>query len=250
MKLAEYQRELLRLSFTEQASVEDFAAFGADRERFFLYRNMIRSRLVGMAKQAFRGTREVLGDAWLEDAFARYLAQSPPRSAFIRDVIADFGPVLAELLASRQLSAQQPAFAVDLARFEESKWRIAYRESPEVQATELSFELSPLFNPALTLLPLEHAVHEREGLDCAQKSLNLLIYRPPAADDIRWYPAHPLFSAIYTDATEDPARPLSELVRQAAEAMGHALDDSLLGTLATEVTLALQRGVLLGSRQP
>lgn len=250
MNLQDYQRTLIRLSFAAEAQAEDFVGFG-DAKRFLMYRNMVRSRLSGMAKQAFRGCHEMLGDAAFEAAFSRYLAERPPRSPLIREAVPDFAPTLqAAFEADRTL----PAFGPDLARFEEAKWRVSYQEphaggegrGPEVH--ELSFERAPLFNPVLRCLKLSHAVHEREGRSCAAKELRLLLYRPKGSDEIRWYPAHPLFAEIFLGSLAAHQAPLSELVRASAQRIGSLLDEALLETLATEVTLALQRGVLLGSR--
>lgn len=244
MNLAEYQRTLLRLTFAREASDADFAGFG-QVPRFVMYRQMVRSRLSSMAKQAFRMTHELVGAA-LEAAFDRYLAAQPPRSPLIRDVVADFGPFARGDL---ELLARAPVFVSDLLRFEEAKWRVAYRKAPGESALRgFDFAGIPVFNPALERLELQHRVHELEGEKCKLGPCTLLVYRPPAHDDLRWYSPDALFSEIVAGASREGACSLAELVRNAAQSLGKHLDEALLEQLATGVTLALERGVLLGSR--
>jgi hypothetical protein len=244
MKLADYQRQLVALSFAPEAPEQALAALG-DGERFALYRQMIRSRFLAMAKQAFRVSAEQLGSPAFDASFARFLAAEPPRSRLIRDVIASYGPFAR---ADRDLLAGAPVFLADLLRFEEAKWRVAYRSAQAGPVAELDFQRPPLLNPALERVPVEHAVHELSDGACQPGALTLLVYRPPGIDDLRWYPATPLLAAILAGAAAQPELALATLVQQAALALGRPLDEALLEELATAVTVALQRGVLLGSR--
>jgi hypothetical protein len=250
MNLAAYQRALLHLSFVEQAGEADFAAFG-DRTRFYMYRQMIRSRLLGMAKQAFRATLEVVGSEAFEASFERYLGRRPPRSPLIREVIADFAPFV---ITDAALLERGPSCTADLVRFEEAKWRVAYRQRfPADELRDFDFAGVPALNPALELLSLQHRVHEwveakRPGA-CAAEPCRLLVYRPPQHDDLRWYVPDPLTFRLLEEARTERDRPLSDLVRKAAQSLGRDLDEALLEELANGVTLALERGVLLGSRE-
>jgi hypothetical protein len=272
MNLAEYQRRFIALSMAREATEQDFQEFGTPA-RFLMYRQMIRSRLLGMARLAFKGTRELLGPNAFDRTFECYLAERPPKSPLIRDVVADFGPFVLAAGPVRtaepdRLSPERVALVSDLVRFEEAKWRVAYAKVPrlvvgEGELRELDFEGVPVLNPALVQLTLAHPVHElasadgqANGIDSgspgsqARRSepFQLLVYRPPSSDDIRWYPCGPLLGAVFAGAQDGAALSLVELVRKAATSLGKELDAELLEELATGVTLALQRGVLLGSR--
>ena len=246
MNLAEYQRKFMELSFAEQIDEADFTSFG-DPARFHLYRQMIRSRLLGMAKKAFASTLEMLGSRAFDAAFARYLAQRPPQSPYIRDVIGDFAPFAR---ADAQLIGQGPAFNADLLCFEEAKWRVSYRarELPSDALRPFDFAAVPVLNPALEQLSLSHRVHELKEGSCRAQPCPLLVYRPPQHDDIRWYVPDALMARVLADARIQSAASFADLVRGAAAALEKAVDEALLEELASGVTLALQRGVLLGSR--
>jgi hypothetical protein len=252
MSLAEYQRGVLRTSLGLAPAQDEFAALG-DPERFRLYRRMVRGRLREMAGVAFKQSLAASGAALFDACFERYLEREPPRSPFIRDVIAAFGPFARAQLGT---SAERPAYLADLLRFEEAKWRVAYApvqmpKPGEDGVRELDFEGWPLLNPTLVLLALEHAVHTLPETPPVPGPLSLLLYRPPGRDDVRWYAADPLLAAIVTrvlDARGSAPGSLAELVRTAAAELALALDGKLLEDLASALTLAISRGVLIGVR--
>jgi hypothetical protein len=243
VNLAEYQRALVRLSFVGEANEQDFAGF-PQPERFVMYRAMVRSRLLGMTKQAFRKTLELVGEAAFDASFIRYLEQRPPSSPLIRDVIAAFGPFAR---GDQALVFEGPPCLCDLLSFEEAKWRVAYRKNEVGTLREFDFAGIPVLNPALEVLHVRHRVHELEGGQCLPEAGTLLVYRPPHDDDLRWYMPDALLATLLRRALAEPRLSLAEHVRNAAQSLGKALDESLLEELASGVTLALQRGVLLGS---
>ncbi|MFT3923659.1 MAG: putative DNA-binding domain-containing protein [Myxococcales bacterium] len=207
MNLAEYQRALVKLSFAPEADERDFEGF-EDRGRFVMYRQMIRTRFLGMAKQAFRKSFELLGTEACERSFMRFLAAQPPRSPLIREVIAAFGTFAVD---DTELLSDSPVYAADLLRFEEAKWRVAYRKAePPPGIKEFDFAGIPVFNAALEQLALSHRVHELEDTSCRTEPCSLLVYRPPQIDDIRWYAADPLFTEVLRCARRDNAASLAD----------------------------------------
>jgi hypothetical protein len=248
--LREYQRSVLRLAFAQQVREPDLQVFG-DPSRAELYRHMIRTRLYGMSKVAFKRSLEVLGEAAFEQSFARYLERCPPKSPYIREVIEAFGPFAR---ADAQLLEAAPPFASDLLRFEESKWRVAYRPAPRLSVgeggvREFDFEGAMVLNPTLEVLSLQHAVHELGEGGCRRAALTLLVYRRGDEREVRWYAPDAFFAGVLARAQQGQ-RPLAALVRETAAAQNLPLDEALLERLATSVTFALEREVLIGSRQP
>lgn len=249
MNLIEYQRALIHGSFAAEESEPSRQVF-ADPARFRLYRHMIRTRLHGMVRVAFRQARALVGEQSFEASFDRYLARKPPRSPLIRDVIAGFGPFARGDTALLEGAAGQLS---DLLWFEEAKWRLAYQpcQRPrlgEDGVRELDFEGAPVLNPLLERLTLAYPVHTLAGEGTlAPIPTTLLVYRPDGIDEVRWCAADPLFAAILQRAAQG-SETLAELVRAVAEQQGRALDEALLESLASSLTLALQRGVLIGVR--
>ncbi len=247
MELADYQRAFMRMSFALEPDEGDLSALGG-RESALLYRHMIRARLSGMAKVAFKGAHAVLGEEAFGGSFARYLSQAPPHSPWIRDVIADFGPFAR---ADAQLGSGAPAFLDDLLHFEEQKWRLAYLLAPDLERgalRELDFVGRPVWNPVFRCLALAHPVHTLEGSGgtLAAEPCELFMYRPLGSDEVRWYKSDAFFAALLRESLTSPERSLGELVPALASARGVTVDQALLESLATSLTLAIERGVLLG----
>jgi hypothetical protein len=247
MNLREYQSALVRVAMAHEPDPADLEAL-QERQAFSLYRSMIRTRLVGMAKVAFKQSCAQLGEAAFDASFARYLAQRPPHSPLIRDVVADFGPFLRADVAAL---AAGPAQLEDLLCFEEYKWRLSYLAGAfprlgEAGLRELDFEGRPVWNFSLRVLSQRFAVHVSAS-EPEARDAELLMYRPAASDEVRWYIADGFFVALIR-RSQAHAETLAELVQRVAEARALALDEALLETLATGLTLALERGVLLGVR--
>jgi hypothetical protein len=243
MKLAEYQRAVLRASLALEPSEGEFAMLG-DAARFRMYRSMIRSRLEAMAKVAFAGALELAGPASFAASFARFLAEEGPRSPLLRDVIAAFGAYARDDAA---LLAASPAALRDVLAFERAKWSAAYaprRADVEVGLREFDFEGEPVLNPVLHRLSLQHAVHE---VGRPAEPTWLFVYRPAGLDQVRWYATTRFFFMVLERAGE-VREPFVASVRAVADHEGLAVDEDLVNALATSVTLALTRGVLMGAR--
>lgn len=251
MSLLEYQRALMRVSLELTPRAEDLALLG-DEERFRMYRHMVRSRLEGMAEVAFKRARELVGEPAFAASYARFLAQGGPQSPLIREVTAAFGRFAQSDAA---LLAAQPAHVPDLFAFELAKWEVAYAPASypvlgEAGLRELDFEGKPVLNPVLKRLTLDRAVLPFCDLDVAPQGdaaqFCLLVYRP-LHNDVRWWALSPFFAGLVA-RFEQGQQSLADAVRAEADLQARAVDEALLEELATDLTLAVQRGVLFGVR--
>lgn len=230
-----YQRALVTLAFAE----DDVARPALPG--FEVYREMIRARLFAMARVAFARSFQLQS---LDACFARYLADQPPSSPLIREVIADFAP-----FAEREFGA--PSLHASTLRFEAAKWRVASLPYEPVQeASELDFEGVLVVNPTLLAVALEHRVADDDA--SGEPDVHtLLVYRraPEAADGDRvlWSRA-PRVAALLADA--DPEATLGARVARFFANGGDTADEAGLTRLADELTIAAERGILLGVRTP
>lgn len=252
MRLAEYQRAVMRVSFDLEPSASDLALLG-DEQRFRMYREMIRGRLEDMAQIAFKLALAEVGEAAFRASFARFLAAGGVRSPYIREVVAAFGVFAAE---DRALLDAAPDTARDLFLFEHAKWEVAYvpAQVPRIGddgLRELDFEGYPVLNPVLRVLSLSGALRERCEVPTAPLSGDgrfvLLVYRPHQGNDVRWWGVSPFFARLLAHF-QSGERTVADAVRGAADQERRAVDESLLEELATDLTLAVQRGVVLGVR--
>lgn len=243
MELEQYHRALLGLCFAEQTTAE-LPTLGP-------YRQLVRGRFLAMAKVAFKSSFRIAGERVLERAFSRYLAAEPPRSPYIREVIGGFAR---HASAELERASDVPAYARDVLRFEAAKWEVASLPDDDVPPAlaEVDFDGVLALNSTLRVLSLAHTVIDREGVEQEQPTPEaqvVLVYRRPGEDEVRWYRSEGLFAALLTrPGLQEQETPLAALVQQAARAV--AVDEAMLHGLANELSVAVERRVVLGSRGP
>lgn len=260
MTLAAYQRALVELSFAADPPEDPALA------PFQLYRHMIRARLFAMAEAAYRRSWALLGAPACAASFTRFLALEPPRSPLIREVIGAFAR-FAE--ADRALLTGAPREASDLLRFEAAKWRAASAEArPAAPGAlrEVDFDGVLVLNPTLERLALDYLVSEPLDERAPREPHTLLVYRRRHDDDVRWYRAPALLAELLALATpgsgarqrsastapDEGEATLGELVARlfARRAPDSDQVEPLLGELAAALTVAVERDVLWGVREP
>ncbi len=249
MNLLDYQRAVMRVSFDLSPSPQDLARLGDDA-RWQTYRHMVRSRLEGMAEIAFKRAREVVGEQAFAQSFARFLAQSGAKSPLIREVTAAFGRFAQTDLTVLQTA---PAHAPDVFAFELAKWEVAYAPARypvlgQACVRELDFEGTAVLNPVLRQLSLAREALPFCDLDVAPSGdrFALLVYRPPH-NEVRWWAVSPFLAGLVA-RFERGQGSVADAVRAVASEQERTVDEGLLEELATDLTLAVQRGVLLGVR--
>lgn len=224
--LAAYQHAIVSLAFAEDDARPSLPGFE-------IYRELIRSRLFAMARVAYARS---FAQGGLEACFARYLSDQPPTSPFIREVIAGFGPY-AE--GEAEVTAGPPLLRC-LLRFEAAKWQVAGLPYPPCEACELDFAGRLVLNPTLQTVPLQHLVTED---DRAEPHV-LLVYRRSDEDAVHWSRL-PRLTGLLAD--EQPERTLGDRVAAYFARGADAADEAGLTRLADELTLAVERGIVLGT---
>lgn len=237
-ELAAYQRALVTIAFGE----DDAPRLAG----FEVYRELIRGRLLATAKQAFARSFTHAPELCTA-SFARYLAEAPPSSWLMRDVVVDFAPY-----AERDLDAAPPWLS-SMLRFEAARWRVATALYPRIDDVgELDFAGALVLNPTLARVVLTHRVAELEIDQPPSDELDphtLFVYRrgPTAhdGDHVRWSRA-PLLAALL----EAQGETLGERVSHVFARGSLRADEADLGRLASELTIAVERGIVLGTRSP
>jgi hypothetical protein len=262
VKLAAYQRAIVRLGFAADEPHD------AALVPFSIYRQMIRARLFAMAEVAYRGSWALLGKPACVASFTRFLALEPPRSPLIREVIgafaafaeADLGPRAQEeepRALTGALFAGAPPEARDLLRFEAAKWRVASAEAPIAAPgglRDVDFDGVLVLNPSLERLALDYPVSEAREERPLRDPHTLLVYRRRSDDDVRWYRAPALLAELLALSTAPAAAQttVGGLVAElfARRAPDHVQAESLVQELAAALTVAVERDVLWGVREP
>ena len=250
MNLVEYQRTVLRVCFDAEASPSDLESLGGSAVWTDVYRPMVRRRLRNMAKTAYGRALGEVGDAGFDASFSRFLVERPPASGLIREVIAAYGTFAQ---ADTELLSGTAPHVAELFAFEQAKWEIGYVPGHypavgEQGVRDFDFQGEVVLNPTLRLLHFRHNV-QTPAADggCVAGETRLLVYRPPEVDAARWF-AVDHFPAVLFERWLGGAPAVADGIRAAATASGRAVDESLLGELSNVLTLAVQRGVVIGAR--
>jgi hypothetical protein len=213
---------------------------------------------------AYRRSWALLGEAPCAASFARFLAETPPQSPIIREVILAFAR-----FAERDevLFEQAPPEARDLMRFEAAKWRVAGAAAelcPPARADastvgcealrEVDFDGVLVVNPTLQRLALEHVVDDEAARTGARELHTLLVYRRRDEDDVRWYRAPALLAELLVLAagSEFAQATLGALVAELVRRRGPAPEqvEELLTILTGDLAVAVERSVLWGVYDP
>ena len=239
MQRDEYERRLVELCLASEPAhvLPDLAR----------YREMARALFWSRAKVAYRRSLRRCGERELSASFARYLEAAPPRSPFIREVIGGFA---AHAQEDSALLAGAPRHARDLLRFEEAVWSVAnaVESAPRGALREVDFDGVLVANSTLRVLALDYAIIDARGQEneapqperCA-----VLVYRRPAADDVRWYRSSSLLAEVFARSAVQ-RRPLGELVQALVAERGGSVTPEVVEELAEGLALAVERNVVLG----
>lgn len=243
--LREHQERILRVCFQRDATPHDLDALG-NQERWLIYRQMLRARLMRVVQNAFPRTLKALGEEVTGGYFDEWLDQLPPQTRYFRDVPGEFSHHV-----RHKWKTSPPAFdwLPDLISLETSRWTrrfILPCEPP--QSGELSFELAPVVNPTAELLELKHAVHKKAEKEAgyAPEVTHICVYRDFENHRVRIQILNPTASALLALWCRGEET-LTESVQHTSGAMGFAIDERFIDTLGTMIASFIESGLLLGS---
>ncbi len=243
MTLDRLQSAVVRVCMDRQASEEDLSLLG-DRRRWMLYREMVRTRLAGLAGNALPRTKSLLGPA-----FARcvddWLDGSPPRSPYFREVASEFALFLSEAL---HRAPEVPRHAADLATLEGALWEVSWARVRHEAASPVpfDFERPPLVSFASRLVTLGFAVHEKEE-PAREGRFNVIAFRRPETHAVGTWTVNDTAADIFDEWTLGRGT-AADGVRRVCEARGIGRDQKFFEGLAEVVGGLMERGILLGSR--
>jgi hypothetical protein len=246
--LAEIQRAFTRVCFDRTPREDDLALLHADRERWLMYRRMVRERLYGMMRAGLPKTTALLGPDAFDDAASRYLAEEGPRSRYIRDVV----PALASHALPRwEADAELPAHLCDLARYEVAKWRAASLEWEVEDARELDFEAVPVFNPSVCVVTLRHRVDKLSESHAIPAVLaephHALVYRKPASPRVFTYVLNDMGGRLV--AAWRGGGSCADGARAVLAELGREPDARFIDGMAGILADLIAQKILLGSRR-
>lgn len=242
MSLADVQRAVTRVCFSSTPSPEDLALVGS-RERWMLYRSMVRDRLEKMVGSGLPRTKAALGDEAFLALVRAWFDADPPSSRYIREVVPAF---LAH--SSAAIAKSGVPFARDLATYECAVWEVGYDERELPSAAEFGFDVVPLVNPTLRLFDVAYNVNERpkEGATYLEKPLHLCVFRKRDDKAGSW-----TLNDMANDMMKRFVRgeeTVTETVKAVASARGVTITQKFVSDLAGLLAGLIEQGAILGAR--
>lgn len=243
MALIDLQRRVAALCLGSEPSAAELAEIG-DPRIWGLYRRLVRGRLRDEHKRAFKRTLALVGREAFDAMVAHHLAVDPPRTRFFYGIPAELARSGVSYLRAR---SELPAHAADLLAYEAALWTVLdLPDLVEGDVAEVAFDRVPVLVPALRLIALEHAVHEKCEAD-AERPTHLCIYRRPQDKRSRtWVVNGVTFDLLRRCALGSET--LADSVKAVCLARKLVVDDEFLDGLGTVLASAIERGVLLGGR--
>jgi hypothetical protein len=242
VSLEEVQRAFARVCFDAEPRDEDFARLHAPRERWLMYRQMVRSRLFDMAQKGLPRTVEAITRPKFNAAVASLLAERGVRSRYLREIVHE---LVAHAVPSWQADPSLPAYTVDLARFEDARWRVASALFPETACEPFDFERVPVFNPTLEAVEVVHRV-DKTPIAALAEPHDILVYRKPDATSTWTYAVHG-DGALLVRAWRSGLS-CADGARKVLADTGRAADPAFVDTLATVLSELVEQKMILGSR--
>ncbi|MEM7138549.1 MAG: putative DNA-binding domain-containing protein [Myxococcota bacterium] len=231
-----------RVCFSIEPSESDLAALGS-RERWLVYRSLVRQRLVHVVGVALRRTKNAVGADEFQAAADAWLAEGGTSTRYFRHVPRDF----ASHAAPRWARSTIPWLAA-LADYEITTWDVRYAPSLDEKVIEFAFDRVPVLNPALAVLRLDYPVHQvpTPSTGYAREETRLCIYR-----DSHHKPVPSSLNPIAASLVEGWARAdktVAETVHDVAAAHDVEIGPTFVDKLSGMIADFLNRGIIVGAR--
>jgi len=242
--LADHAEAIQRVCFGAEPSEADLELLGS-RERWLVYRDLVRHRLNHVIGVALARTKNAIG----EDAFGGVVDQwfntGGPTTRYLRYVPSE----LAEFAIPIWQSTEAPWIA-DLAGYEITAWEVRHAPRNPTPSHEFAFDRKPVLATAVKILRLAYPVHNTPtpGAGYQPDPTILCLYRDKNHKTIP-RKLNPL-AADLLDAWRTADQTVAESVQQVAAAHDTEIGPDFIEKLSTLITDFLDRGILLGGQDP
>ena len=242
--LSDHAKAMQRVCFGSEPSEADLELLGS-RERWLIYRDLVRNRLNQVIGVALTRTKSTIG----EDAFARsvdeWFSAGGPKTRYLRYVPSE----LVEFAIPAWQRSEAP-WVADLAGYEITAWEVRHGPRNPESVGEFAFDRKPVLATAVKVLRLAYPVHERPTPKTGYepRSTILCLYRDGNHKAIPQI-LNPL-AADLLDAWRTTDQTVAESVQSVAAAHNTDIGPSFVEKLSTLITDFIQKGILLGGHSP
>jgi hypothetical protein len=237
--LADRAQAMRRVCFDPEPSETDLELLGS-RERWLVYRNLVRNRLTHIVGAAMRRTKQAVGDEAFQCAIDEWLSSGGPRTRYLRHV-----PCKLATLAISVWQSTEPAWIADLTRYEIAIWEVRNAPPDPASHQPFAFDRNPVLRHAMKILRLDHPVHQTPAPASGYRPERTLlcVYR-----DAEHKPATRKLNALAADLLESWKRgdeTIAESVERVAAEHGTAISPIFVEKLSTLIA-----DFILGGHSP
>lgn len=237
--LADRAKAMQRVCFGAEPSEADLALLGS-RDRWLIYRDMVRHRLLQIIGVALARTKDALG----EEAFGRtvddWLSSGGPRTRYLRHVPSELADFAIPIWRGREA-----AWVAELARYEIAAWTVRHAPPAPTPKSEFSFDRRPVLVTSIEVLRLEYPVHRtpspKTGYESEPTFLCVYRNRDQRASTRKLNP----LAADLLEAWQRGDETVTESVQRVAKAHG-----TEIGPAFVEKLSALVADFVAGGQEP
>jgi hypothetical protein len=242
--LADHVKAMHRVCFGAEPSEADLELLGS-RERWLIYRDLVRNRLNNVIGVAFARTKRAIGEETFGRAVDEWLGAGSPKTRYLRNVPSEF----AEFAILIWQSAEAP-WVADLAGYEITAWNVRHAPPNPAPAAEFAFDCKPVLATAVKVLRLAYPVHREptpdEGYE--QDATILCLYRDKNHKPIS-RKLNPI-AADLLDAWQRADETVADSVQRVAEAHDTEIGPEFIDKLSAMIADFIERGIILGGHSP
>jgi hypothetical protein len=238
--LVDQARAIQRVCFGSEPSEADLKLLGS-RERWLVYRDLVRNRLNNVIGVALARTKSAIG----EDAFGRavdeWFSTGSPKTRYLRYVPSE----LAEFAIPIWQRREAP-WVADLAGYEITAWEVRHAPPDPTPSHEFAFDRRPVLATGVKVLRLAYPVQNKPippgGYE--PRPTLLCLYRDK---NHRTIPRklNPL-AADLLEAWRAADQTVADSVQQVAAAHNAPIGPDFIEKLSTLIADFIERGIILG----
>ncbi|MCB9508133.1 MAG: hypothetical protein H6698_02895 [Myxococcales bacterium] len=240
MKLAEYQATFASVCLATEVDDAALALLGGDRERWLLYRRMVRGRLARTVRDSLPRSAQALGERF-EPTVERWLASRALSSRFLRDAPIEWAATVVQ-------DETHEAWVRDLAAYEAAVWSARDASGTLRQAVvDIDFERPTAITPTARLVWVSHAAWEKAGPQRPLGARDLVVvFRAPEATATTTVVVDRRLAVLVAEVVGRGA-PIGPTGRSLAARGELQLNAPWVEVLCERLEAWMERGLVLGS---
>jgi hypothetical protein len=242
--LADRAKAMERVCFGSAPSEADLELLGS-RERWLVYRDLVRNRLNNVIGVALARTKSAIGEEAFCRAVDEWFNTSSPKTRYLRYVPSE----LAEFAIPIWQRTEAP-WVADLAGYEVSSWEVRHGPRDPTPAGEFAFDRRAVVGTAVKVLRLAYPVQKNPTPDRGYEPdpTILCLYRDKNHKAVT-RKLNPL-AADLLDAWQHTDQTVAESIQQVAAAHNTEIGPAFIEKLSAMIADFIDRRIILGGQAP